>query len=222
MLAAMLTVLRFTVPKAAPKRTVLLEPLALMVRLREPLTSLSKVLATATVALLAVAVKEVLAPKVTGPVKLWLPVVAMVLPFNAKALAEALTLAKAAVLPSAALSIKLPPTPEALTVRARAVLSLLTVLLVVMVAAAPVAVSAASLPKVIAPAKVWLPVELTLAAKRVVPLTLTVLTPLTLPPMSALPATPKLLPAPAKVEPLVVVTVVPVRVVLAPRDSAPA
>ena len=47
--------------------TVLLVPLALMVRLREPLTSLSKVLAKATVALLAVAVKVVLAPKVTGP-----------------------------------------------------------------------------------------------------------------------------------------------------------
>ena len=64
--------------------------------------------------------------------------------------------------------------------------------------------------------------ELTLAAKRVVPLTLTVLTPLTLPPMSALPATAKLLPAPARVEPLVEVTVVPVRVVLAPKESAPA
>ena len=151
-----------------------------------------------------------------------MPVVAMVLPFKANAEAVAFTLAKAAVLPTAALRVKLPPVPDALTVSARAVLSLFTVLLVVMAAAAPLAVSVASLPKVIAPVKVWLPVELTLAAKRVVPLTFTVLTPLTLPPMSALPATARMLPAPAKVEPLVVVTVVPVRVVLAPRESAPA
>ena len=152
LLAAMLTLLRLTVPTAAPKRAVLLVPLALMVRLREPLTSLSKVLATATVALLAVAVKVVLAPKVTGPLKLWLPVVAMVLPFNVKALAVALTLARAEVLPTAALSLTVAPAPDASKVRARAVLSLLTVLLAVITAAAPLAVSAASLPKVIAPA----------------------------------------------------------------------
>jgi hypothetical protein len=67
-----------------------------------------------------------------------------------------------------------------------------------------------------------LPVELTLAAKRVVPLTSTVLTLLTSPPMLALPTTARLLPPPAMVEPkLVVVTLLPVRVVPAPRVMAP-
>ena len=80
-----------------------------------------------------------------------MPVVAMVLPFKAKALAVAFTLANAAVLPTAALRVKLPPVPDALTVRARAVLSLFTVLLVVMAAAAPLAVRVASLPRVMAP-----------------------------------------------------------------------
>ena len=61
-----------------------------------------------------------------------------------------------------------------------------------------------------------------LAAKRVVPLTSTVLTLLTSPPMLALPTTARLLPAPAMVEPaLVVVTVLPVSVVAAPRVMAP-
>ena len=77
--------------------------------------------------------------------------VAIVLPFNARALAVAFTLAKAAVLPSAALSLTVAPAPDAFKVKVRAVLSLLRVLLAVMTAAAPLAVKVVLAPKVTGP-----------------------------------------------------------------------
>ena len=67
-----------------------------------------------------------------------------------------------------------------------------------------------------------MPVELTLPARVVVPLTPNELKPLTSPPKLALPVTFKLLLAPATVEPVVVVTLLAVSVVTAPKVTAPA
>ena len=67
-----------------------------------------------------------------------------------------------------------------------------------------------------------MPVEVTLPARVVVPLTPIELTPLTSPPKLALPVTFRLLLAPAIVEPLVVITLPPVKVVFAPKVTAPA
>jgi hypothetical protein len=75
----------------------------------------------------------------------------MVLPFKANAEAVAFTLAKAAVLPTAALRVKLPPVPEAFKVRARAVLPLLTVPFDLIDALDPVACMVVLAPKVMLP-----------------------------------------------------------------------
>ena len=67
-----------------------------------------------------------------------------------------------------------------------------------------------------------MPVELTLPARVVAPLTPSELTPLTSPPKLALPVTFRLLIAPATVEPVVVLTLLAVSVVAAPKVTAPA
>ena len=167
--------LRLVPPTADANRTLLPLPLPVMLRLRVAATSPSRVLVTDTMALLALVLKLVFAPKVIGPMYVWLPVVLTELPFKAMAVALSVTLARAALLPTAPSSTTRPVVLLAFTFSARAVPSLLTVPLRVITAAVSVASKLVPAPRVMAPRYIWLPLVLMLAPLSAMLLALTVM-----------------------------------------------
>jgi hypothetical protein len=142
------------------------------------------------------------------------------LPFKAMALALTVKLLRSALLPRAPSKATLPP-PLAFTVKARAVPSLLMVLPVRIRAVLPEASKVASTPKVMAPVYVWLPLELTLPAKRVLPLTLNLVDVAHIATDVGIAHHRKVLVAAAMSDPLLVVMVLPVQTWLAPKVMAP-
>ena len=138
-------------PTALCTTTLPVLPLAFKVRPRAPALSLLIALLAVMMALAPLARAVTVLLRVMLPLKVWLPVVLTLLPFKAMELALTVKLLRSAVLPRALPTTTLLVAPVALRVKARAVPSMLTVLVVVMTALLPLVSTVASDPKVMAP-----------------------------------------------------------------------